>query len=284
MNRSLGAVLIVLGSLFAAFLTAWLYLHSKAESKPVKTPFEHAFLQAAHSGGQKLLILRAQTPADAAKLEKSDEKYSTALWLDVRLGGESQLVVSQSETIQNGPVKGKPVEIASTEECRAAGLYDLTDFFRIAKDRLVILNLISRRPGLSNRILEVWGDEKPLSVAKVLMQSEGDGTLKELRDAEPRGLYGSSQSTLIQLEILSTIGLDGLMDLKADVLVSALEEFLDGATVPRLRVATLREAHRRGLKRYAGPTRTKESAQELLNAGYDGVLFEQREVLDSVRH
>jgi hypothetical protein len=276
MNRSLSSLLIVVGSLFAAFLATWLYLRTKAESKPVKAPFEHAFIQSAHGNGQKLLILRAQSPQAAAALPNGNERFSTALWLDVRLGGENQLVVSTLETLPTGPVHGKPIEIASRAECRDAGLAELSDFYKLAKSHLLILNLISRRPGLSNIVREVWGDEKPLSISSVLMQSESDGTLKELRDAEPRGLYGSSQATLIQIEILSTLGLDGLMDLKADVLISAIEEMRDGKLIPRVRTSTLSEAHRRGLKRYAGPTQTKEAAQELLNAGYDGVLIEPR--------
>ncbi len=291
MNRSLSSVFVVVASLFAAFALTWFYLRTKAESKPLKTPFEHAFLAKAHGDGQKLLILRADSPAEAATLMKTDGKpndalkksFATALWLDVRLGGENQLVVSSGETLPSGLAKGKPIEIASRRECEQAGLFHLEDFYAEIKNRLVILNLISRRPGLSKKILEIWGDEKPLELSSILIQSESDGNLKELRQGEPRGLYGSSQATLIQIEILSTLGLDGLMDLKADVLVSAIEEIRDGKFVARLRSATLREAHRRKLKRYAGPTRTTEAAQELLNAGYDGVIFETLEVLESIR-
>ncbi len=85
------------------------------------------------------------------------------------------------------------------------------------------------------------------------------------------------------MELLSNIGLAGLMELKADMLVSSTVELEHGGGfVARIREATLEEAHRRGLKRYAGPTKTKESAQELFTLGYDGVLIEGRQTLNQL--
>ena len=248
----------------------WLYLHGKADSKPLKAPYDHTFIKLAHADSKPFLILRIAKPNDFKNL-----KPSVGAWLDVRLGGENQLVVSTSELLTTGPVTGKPIEIATREDCKSAGLFELTEFAEFLKSRPTILNLISRRPGLSNKILEIWGKDKLLSTENVAIQSESDGTLKELREAEARGFYGSSQATLIQMEVLSNIGLAGLMDLKSDMLVSSTEEMQHGGKfVPRIRPATLLEAHRRGMKRYAGPTRSKESAQELFKLGYDGVLIE----------
>lgn len=281
MKRSLSSVLIVVGSLFVAFSVTWIYLRGKAGDKPVKTPFEHAFTQTAHLGGKKIILVRMAKPDDG-KIWPKSETYNVGAWLDVRLGGENQLVVSPAELLGAGELKGKPIEISSRADCKSAGLFELEDFAEILRDKPVVLNLISRRPGLSNKILEIWGPGKMFSIDAVLMQSEIDGTLKELREAQPRGLYGSSQATLIQMEVLSNLGLDGLMDLKADALVSAIEELERGVYHPRVREATLKEAHRRGLKRYAGPTRTKEAAQELLTLGYDGVLVERREILEAL--
>ena len=294
MNRSLVSILTVCGSLFAAFLITWFYLHGKAETKPVKAPFEHPFTKLAHKDGRAILFLRASKPEDVTALKSESSKFNVGLWLDVRLGGENQLVVSPGELIPSGPLKGKPIEIATRAECKDAGLFEAGEFADGIRDRAVIFNLISRRPGLSNKILEVWqssqdasaekkSGEKLFAVESVAIQSESDGTLKELRDAQPRGFYGSSQATLIQMEVLSNINLQGLMDLKSDMLVSSTEEMKrDGVSIPRVRKATLDEAHRRGLKRYAGPARTVEAAEELLKLGYDGVLIENRAVLDSL--
>lgn len=287
MKRSLSSVFIVVGSLFAAFLITWFYLRTKAAEKPIKTPFPHAFVKSTHGTGQKALLLRTHSPAEisARPISSSNgSKYSVVIWLDVRLAGENQLVISSEELLTQGPAKGKPIEIATRTECKDAGLFELADFYDILRDRPVVLNLISRRPGLSQRILEIWGAKsasKPLSVENVVMQSESEGTLKELREAEPRGLYGSSQATLIQMEVLSNLGLASLMDLKSDILISAIEERRGGEMQPRVRSATLEEAHRRGLKRYAGPTRNRQVALDLIEAGYDGVLIESRETLDS---
>ncbi len=287
MNRSLSSFAVVVGSLFVASFVSWLYLHGKAESKPLKPPFDHAFLKLAHPADARMILFRISTPDEAALVAKAQQKpretaYTIATWLDVRLGGENQLVVSPSEILMSGKAKGKPIEIATLEECKDAGLPELGEFAERLKNRPAIFNLISRRPGLSNKILEIWGIAKPFSLESVAIQSESDGTLKELREAQPRGFYGSSQATLIQMELLSNIGLAGLMELKADMLVSSTVELEHGGGfIARIREATLKEAHRRGLKRYAGPTKTKESAQELFTLGYDGVLIEGREALES---
>lgn len=286
MNRTLSSFLAVTVSLFVALAGTWFYLRIKAEGKPIKAPFEHPFLKSAHDGNKRLLLLRLKSPTDVPQPFGAQESLFTAgFWLDVRLAGENQLVVSPDEVLTNGPLKGKPIEVASRADCKSAGLFELADFYPVIRDRPTILNLISRRPGLSNKVLEIWGDGKPLSIAMVAMQSESDGTLKELRDAQPRGLYGSSQATLIQMEILSNLNLDGLMDLKADLIVTAIEEMKSGGVyIPRVREATLQEAHRRGLKRYAGPVRTMESGQELLRAGYDGVLANDARVFEALLH
>ena len=199
MNRSLISILTVCGSLFAAFLITWFYLRGKAETKPIKTPFEHTFTKLAHKDGNPALFLRASKPDDVSALKTGSTKFNLGLWLDVRLGGESQLVVSPGELIPSGPLKGKPIEISTRAECKAAGLFEADEFAEGIRDRAVIFNLISRRPGLSNKILEVWrskedSEKKLFAVENVAMQSESDGTLKELREAQPRGFYGSSQA------------------------------------------------------------------------------------------
>ncbi len=286
MNRSLSSVLIVVGSLIVAFFITWLYLRSKSDSRPIKAPFDHAFVKAAHQTGKPFLLVRFTSPEQLHIKRKADAKFTLGAWLDVRLGGENQLIVSPQEILPSGPQKGKPIEIASAAECKSAGLHELSDFADLLRERPAILNLISRRPGLSNKILEIWAPGRLLSIETVAIQSESDGTLKELRDAQPRGFYGSSQATLIQMEILSNLSLEGLMELKADLLVSSTEELSasegarGGNLIPRVREATLLEAHRRGLKRYAGPARNKVSAEHLLKLGYDGVLIETPETLD----
>lgn len=281
MKQSLSSFGIVIGSLFVAFFITWVYLRSKAESKPLKTPFTHAFVPAAHHGSLPIVFVRLLKPADFAPVLKPKAPYNIGAWLDVRLGGENQLVISPQELLLSGPMKGKPIEVASLSETKAAGLYVLSEFAETLRGRPAMLNLISRRPGLSNMVLDIWGPDKLLSVDTVAMQSESDGTLKELRDAQPRGFYGSSQATLIQIEMLSNLKLEGLLDLKSDMLVSSTEEIgRDRKQIPRVRSETLLEAHRRGLKRYAGPARSKESALELLKLGYDGIIVENRETLD----
>ncbi|MDX9731535.1 MAG: hypothetical protein RBT63_07170, partial [Bdellovibrionales bacterium] len=208
----------------------------------------------------------------------SNSEISVGLWLDIRLGSEGQLVVSPEELLQSGPLKGKPVELSTKAETAEAGLIELSEFAQAVstqpKALPTILNLIARRPGIGPALLDLWGPEKPFDISNVAVQSESSGILKELREAQPRALFGSSQATLIQIEVISSLGLQGLIDLKSDLLISSSEEVArEGERSPRLRPVTLSEAHRRGLRRYAGPAHSLEQAQKLFALGYDGTFL-----------
>lgn len=297
MGRSLSSVIVVILSIIAALSGSWMYMHSKARSKPVKVPFDHPFFTLAHADQRPVLLYRASSPRDFLNWSSSKGDSSSSeitgpnlgFWLDVRLTGDGSLVVSHEELLTSGSAKGKPIELATKTECKSAGLFELTEFAQVLRSRPAVINLISRRPGLALRFLEIWGtDEKPIPLKSTVAHSESDSTLKELREAQPRGLYGSSQAVLIQLEILSSLDLQGLAELRSDVLISDLEERIvdhsdDGAQPtrlrPRIRDATLKEARRRGLRRYAGPTADIKTVETMFADGYDGVLTDSVEIL-----
>lgn len=297
MSRSARSVITVLISVFIACFVTWIYLRGKAAAKPIKPAFNHSFLKI-HDGGRSAVFLQLPNSNDGATIEALAEDvrstnasptapHSVGLWLDVRLNGSSDLVVSRTELLKNG----KPIEIASLDECRADGVQSAKDVIAglshgdsdKIKSVPMILNLISRRPGLPQKFYEVWGVDKPFRAENTLVQSDADGILKEIRDSEPRGLFGSSQSTLIQIEILSNLMLAGLPDLKSDVLVSFNKEVTSQKSMARVRESTLNEAHRRGLRRYAGPALSKEEAETLLSEKYDGVIVEDRAIWDALR-
>jgi hypothetical protein len=256
MKRTLNSLLLVALSLIATLGGGWMYFHSKARSMPTKTPFDHPFLHLAHKDSRPLILFRTNLPTDVPTKMGADlpVQANAGLWLDVRLSNDGSLIVSRNELLENGPLVGKPIELATLEECHAAGLFELKEFAGNIEKFPTVLNLIARRPGLAPRILEMWGPPpKPISLSNTVLHSESDGVLKELRENQPRGMYGTSQSSIIQIEMLANLGLEALVDLKSDVLISSTEE-LRPTAVPRLRKSTLDEAKRRGLKRYAGPT------------------------------
>jgi hypothetical protein len=283
MKRTLNALLLVALSLIATLGGGWMYFHSKARSMPVKTPFDHPFLHLAHKDQRPIILFRTISPSAspaqlasefASKATKPLTEVNLGLWLDVRLANDGALIVSQNELLTNGSLAGKPIELASLEDCKTAGLFELKDFASNIDKYPTVLNLIARRPGLAKRVLELWGPSpKPLSLSNTVLHSESDGVLKELREAQPRGLYGTSQSSIIQIEMLANLGLQALVDLKSDLLISSTVE-LSPAPEPRLRKSTLDEAKRRGLKRYAGPTSDPAKVLEMLTDGYDGVLID----------
>lgn len=274
MKRTLNSLLLVALSLIATLGGGWMYFHSKARSRPLKAPFDHPFLHLAHKDGRPVILFRTQLPKDSPLdfAKPSAPETNIGLWLDVRLSGDGTLIVSRDELLKNGPLKGKPIELSSKEECLNAGLFELTAFASSIEKFPTVLNLIARRPGLAPRVLEVWGPEpKPISLSTTVVHSESDGVLKELREAQPRGLFGTSQASIIQIEMLSNLGLAALVDLKSDLLITSTEET---GNQPRLRQSTLDEAQRRGLKRYAGPTSDVSKATEMLVDGYDGILMD----------
>lgn len=291
MNRSLKALAAVLLGLISVSSMGWLYLHAKGNSKPIKVPFEHAFLKA-HDGDRVLVLLRnggEAAPITAAGLRASIGKLRLAqsklrqatlgLWLDVRLV-EDRAVIAASELLPNG----KPIEAATRDEAIVqAQLPTLESLASELKEVPVVLNLIARKPGLAQALLKIWGEGKPLAFDSIVVQSESDGILKELRENEARGLFGSSQATLIQIEVLSSVGLASLLNLKSDVLISLQTETIrGGAPQLRLREATLIEAHRRGLKRYVGPVSSIDELHALIEKRYDGFIVDDWHVVNAM--
>lgn len=290
-KRSLSSVVIVFSSIIMVLSAGWLFLHSRAQSRPIKTPFSHPFLKKAHAGNHPILFFRItspleEIPASGKSTSSNSSSFNFGLWIDLRLSSEGTLFVSPNELLAKGPATGKPIEMASNEECEGSGLFSLDQFRARIDEFPTVLNLISRRPGLAKGLLELWGEGKPISLNNTLIQSENEGTIKELRQDQARGLYGSSQATLVQIEILANFDLQGLQDLMSDVLVSDnTETRIDPQnhqtwkTLPRLRTATLKEAHRRGLRRYAGPADDVATAQSMLTDGYDGILTNSKDVI-----
>jgi hypothetical protein len=155
-----------------------------------------------------------------------------------------------------------------------------------AESAPILLNLISRRPGLEKRIIEIVTDspqpaKAQLAQARVVFHSESEGVLKGLREARPTGIFGTSQATLLQLEMLSHFGLAPLSQLKADAMISAIEEPLNSGQ-PRVRKSLIDEARRRRLKVYWGPASDVATAQRLLDQQVDGVLLNSSEILPSL--
>lgn len=297
----------------------WIYLKYRAESEPLRPPFDHLLFREIHAAQSPVLWLRLRTPETAGdlisslqqirtfqsrdlsnpqslKLE-SGAKWGFGFWVDVRFNGEGEAVISRQELLGRPTVEGwppKPVEIALTKECRDTGLLTLPEFAELFAQQTpagstappILLNLISRRPGLEARILEIvvdGKDPKPnqLSQTRVVFQSESDGILKALREARPAGIFGTSQATLLQLEMLSQFGLAALSNLKADALISAIEEPLNSGR-PRVRSSLIDEARRRRLKVYWGPASDVATARRLLEQQVDGVLLNSTEILPSL--
>ncbi|MDX9731516.1 MAG: hypothetical protein RBT63_07075, partial [Bdellovibrionales bacterium] len=67
----MSSILIVTFSLIVALGGAWIYFKIKADGRPLKTPFAHAFTDNAHGENRKLLMVQVFTPAEAQALAQT---------------------------------------------------------------------------------------------------------------------------------------------------------------------------------------------------------------------
>jgi hypothetical protein len=133
-----------------------------ARENSVRPPVLHL----AHKDQRPVVLFRTNLPSDnpaklasafATKAGKPLADVNLGLWLDVRLTNDGALIVSQNELLTTGSTVGKPIELATLDDCKNAGLFELKDFAAGIEKSPTVLNLIARRPGLAKRILDMWG-------------------------------------------------------------------------------------------------------------------------------
>lgn len=234
---------------------AWVFLRQDSALHANKTPLAHPFLSAAPAHDT---IAYHVPPPGGAKAYSSQHLQllralpeSVALWIEVRQRLDGTMVATPSES----------------EAFDAPLLKDVLS--ELPAHRLV-LNFRGYREGSRERFIKVVEDAKISD--RTLIQSPEDGFLKDMREAQPLWLYGTSLAQVTRLIMLSSIGLVTLAPTRGDVLVVESQE--KERLLSRLTDAIINEAHRRQMKIYAGPV-TAEEALQLWNRGVDGVMTPQ---------
>lgn len=287
------ALLAALTGVITVFFGTWMFLYAKAQSRPIPPPFPHPF-QSFHQIDRPIIYYQ---PAKVSKAEldfflqvSAAAQHPSGLWIDLRLGGDNVIYVSENEfiSVKDVPVP-VPIEVATAEQLAQSNLLTLTQAFEQVKmlNRPLILNLISRKPGIDQALMTTWGPgNKAISSQNVLIQSDARGLIKSLRESNPQGFFGSSTATLLQLEILDHMGLANLLDLQSDVLIEKDRNFNDGKINPnsqlKVRPEIRRIAIERNLKYYIGSFADEGSIQKSLDLKPDGIIVTNAQLWQSI--
>lgn len=246
MNPSLRSLLFTTFITLFGLSAAWIYLYQKGLAKPI-TPLQHKFFTPAIPDGQRLLIAHGGDPtvAPANSLAALSAAATIdpriVLWADVEMSADGQIVLSPGKEL-------------------------LGDALEQIPQQRFVLNVLNYRPGLDTALSKVI--ENANASERILIQSETDGLLKDLRTLHPMWLFGSSRAQLTQLRMLLTIGLGPITPLRADVYVSV--NFRDRP--PLMDESLITEIHRRRMKAIVGPAANRATRDRWIALGIDGLI------------
>lgn len=261
MRSAIKSLLLICFLVGGLGLFSWVFLRHDDSLHAHKAPLSHPFLAAAPAHDS---VAYHWVPTAAPNHPYSPEHLKAlsalpeqvVLWIEVRQRLDGTMVACDSEN-----------------EAADAPLLNHV-LVGLPKHRL-ILNFRGNREGSVERFAKIVDETK--IAERLLIQSPEDGFLKDLREARPLWLYGTSLAQVTRLIMLSSIGLGTLAPLKGDVLVveaqNPKEHLLD-----RLSDSIIAEAHRRQMRIYAGPATTEEALQ-LWSRGVDGIMSAQPDAL-----
>jgi glycerophosphoryl diester phosphodiesterase len=223
-------VLAVFSVLFLLGI-GWLILTNVAYSKPEPRPFPHPVLDALIKGPKPLLISyrgdSTQAPPNTIDAFKAAPK-TALLWVDARPTGEGTWIALTDRTLPGDerqwvsymhdkdvlsvdagagtPLAGKGFRLATLAQV-------LTAF----PDRMFVINLQDYKEGGADQIIKVIKDAH--AGERALISSPEDGILRDLREAEPTWLFGTSRAQVTRLIMLSQLFLAASAPMRGDVFV-----------------------------------------------------------------
>ncbi len=258
MIQALRNLLIITLLIAAIGMLGWVFMRHNNSVHENKVPHDHAFLR----GSQRDVVAYQLPAAPGQKTYGTDHLASymnlpadVVIWLDVRIRLDGTLVAA-----------GDDRDIPDAPE-----LKDVVAKLAQQNSRRLIINLRGNRAGAHEALAKIIEDTKVGD--RVLIQSPEDGFLKDIREARPLWLYGTSLPQVTRMILFSSMGLVSLAQLRGDVLVieaSPKEHLLN-----RITDDMIAEAHRRKLKIYAGPVTSTEQALQLWSRGIDSVFTSQ---------
>jgi glycerophosphoryl diester phosphodiesterase len=294
MKSVLQSLLIVSLILVFVVLLSLLYLKiqdSSTQFHPLESPFFSASEKPLHS---KFKIFRvASPPIDPKDLFNEPQTRQafdpvetldpqTIVWVDVQFTKDHIVVAKRIKEfrmprLQNEP-PGPPVvwtrylDLAKIQQIAPQTL-TLQNLFDRFPQRRWILNIVDYSPDADLAITKEVNDGK--AGDRVVITSEQDRSLADIRKIQPMWLYGSSRAQITQLLFMNTLHLDALANIRADLYITALK-FGERSLVDADVVSVI---HRRGLRIFVGPVESEAELESLKSIGPDGLISSRPDFL-----
>jgi glycerophosphoryl diester phosphodiesterase len=220
----------------------WIVVRNRALSKPLPHPFPHKILEASEKRKPLLVALRgdsAHFPANSkSAFESAARNPDMLLWIDVFSTGDNELVAWTNKdlsvdtdgkgwvnfekledlrkldagfktTFDGGktyPFRGKGLQIQTLKEVLAA-----------YPDRLLVINFQDYKEGMREAVGKLFDETKVGE--RSLVTSPEDGILRDLREAHPTWIFGTSQAQVTRLLMLADIFVAMAAPMKGDIFV-----------------------------------------------------------------
>ena len=267
-------LLLIIGLFLGIGLgSAWIYLRQKGYTEPispVRSPFfdkfgNEEFFVIAYGGNSKSLPANSVAAFEAA----ASLHPKLILWVDVVMTSDEQVIASTERAITTE--KGSTlVSMQKLGDLPALANGEKHPLLKTLLEKFpshrFIINVRDYRPGLDGKLASVV--ESVAADERVLLQSDQDGILRDMRSLRPQWIFGTSQAQITQLLMLVPFGLESVAPLKGDVYIS--EATRGESTL--INEAVVSELHRRGRKVFAGPISPKDNVHELQKLGVDGII------------
>ena len=209
----------------------WLILHNVAASKPEPHPFPHPVLDALTKGPKPLQVsYRGDTTvAPPNTLEAFKAAPATSiLWIDARPTGDGTWIALTQRDLpgdarqwvsymHDKDVLAVDAGIGTTFAGKGFHLATLSQILTAFPDRMFVINFQDYKEGSKAQIVKTIKDAH--AGERSLISSPEDGILRDLREAEPTWLFGTSKAQVTRLVMLSQLLLASSAPMRGDVFV-----------------------------------------------------------------
>lgn len=297
MKDALKSFALTTFAIILCLVLVWFYLKMKAAATPVPPAQPQAFMKDV-SPEHPLIIAKGGGGGERPPNTLIAFDHAAALdprlvfWADIRPTRDGVLVAYREQSLEaatNGrgwisftdysaitnldaAYTWKDATGATPYRGQGARISTLKELLARYPDRRFVLNFRDYKPGLDDKIIAVIDEAK--AGGRVLIQSEQNGLLKDLREKKPEWLFGTSYAQVTQLMLLLPLGLEAYAPIKGDVYVTSVER--NGREL--VSDAVIAEIHRRQMKILAGPVSADE-ALILQEKGVDGIITDDPSAL-----
>jgi glycerophosphoryl diester phosphodiesterase len=220
----------------------WILFTNHALSKPDPHPFPHPFLDALTQGPKPLVIayrgLTSHAPPNTLEAFKAAAALGpkVILWVDARPTADGHWIAWTDRSLPENPrswisyMHDDDVaksdagfdfsrDAGKTFPFRGQGFHieKLETILKAFPNRMFVINLQEYEEGGKERIIKVIDDAK--AGERALISSPEDGILRDLREAEPTWLFGTSRAQVTRLIMLSQLFLSASAPMRGDVFV-----------------------------------------------------------------